>query len=151
MDKENTVISNRQALRDFHIEKTYEAGIQLKGNEVKSLRLGEANLKGGFAKLEGAELFLLNMHISPYKFTREETDPLRPRKLLLNKSEIRQLGIKITQQGYTVIPMKVYFNRGYAKVELGLGKGKKLYDKRTDIKEKQVHREIERALRDRNR
>ncbi len=151
MDKENTVINNRQALRDFHIEKTYEAGIQLKGNEVKSLRLGEANLKGSFAKIENGELFLINMHISPYKFTREETDPLRPRKLLLNKSELGHLFVKISQKGYSIIPMKVYFKRGYAKVELGLGKGKKLYDKRTDIKEKQANRETQRALRERNK
>ena len=146
------VVSNKKALRDFHIEKTYEAGIELFGKEVKSLRAGNANLKGSFARIEKGEVLLFNMHISPYEYSREdETDPLRPRKLLLHKAQIRQLETKLTQQGYTLVPLKVYFKKSYAKIELGLGRGKRLYDKRHAIKEKQAKKEMARALRHKNR
>ena len=146
MKQKGSVVSNRQAFRDFTIEKTFEAGIQLFGNEVKSLRAGEANLKGSFAKIDGQEIVLCNMHISPYEFSREEQDPLRPRKLLLHKAEIRTIVAKIAQRGYTLVPLKVYFKRGYAKVEIGLARGKRLYDKRVALKEKQTKRDIDRAL-----
>ncbi len=151
MNKEKTAVTNKQAFRDFHIEKTFEAGIQLKGNEVKSLRGGQANLKGSFAKFEGEELFVYNLHISPYKFSREEEDPLRVRKLLLHKRELHLLFTKSAQQGYVIVPLKIYFKGSYAKVELGMGKGKKMYDKRRDLKEKQVNKETQRALRHKNR
>ncbi len=149
--KEQAVTTNRQALRDYYVDKGFEAGLQLKGNEVKSLRGGKANLKGSFAKIEKGELFLENMHISPYEYSREDYDPLRPRKLLLHGSEIRQIVAKLTQAGYTLVPLKVYFKRGYAKVELGLARGRKLYDKRKAIKEKQAKKEIDRALKYKDR
>jgi SsrA-binding protein len=152
MAKENnSVVTNRQAYRDFHIEKTFEAGIELFGKEVKSLRAGKANLKGSFCRIEKGEVFILNMHISPYEFSSDETDPVRPRKLLLHKNEIKHLNVKLAQQGYSLVPIKVYFKRAYAKVEIGLGKGKKLYDKRRALKEKQAKREISRAMRHKDR
>ena len=142
-----TAVTNRQALRDYYVEKAYEAGLQLQGNEVKSLRAGKANLKGSFARIENGQIFIYNMHISPYEYSHEEYDPLRPRKLLLHKAQIRQIEIKVSQQGYTLVPLKVYFKKGYAKVELALARGKKHYDKRRVLKEKQAKREIDRALR----
>jgi SsrA-binding protein len=144
---ERTVVTNRQALRDYYIEEAYEAGLELTGNEVKSLRGGKANLKGSFARIENGEVFVYNMHISPYEYSREEYDPLRRRKLLLHKTQIKKIFTKLTQQGYTIVPLKVYFKRGYAKVELALARGKKQYDKRRVLKEKQAKREIDRALR----
>ncbi|MFH1798740.1 MAG: SsrA-binding protein SmpB [Candidatus Omnitrophota bacterium] len=146
MKQKKSAITNRQALRDYHIDKAYEAGLQLRGDEVKSLRNGKANLKGSFAKFEGNELYLFNMHISPYEYSREESDPLRRRKLLLRRSELRQLIAKVQQKGYTLVALKVYFKHGYAKVEIGLARGKMLYDKRSALKEKQVKKEIDRAL-----
>jgi len=149
MAKNSIMITNRQALRDYHIEKAFEAGIQLFGNEVKSLRAAQANLKGSFAKVEDGEIFLHNMHISPYEFSRDDQDPVRPRKLLLHKTEIRNIVAKINQQGYTLVPLKVYFKRGYAKVELALAKGKKHYDKRAALKKKQAKREMDKELKKR--
>ncbi len=151
MGKDNTVITNRQALRDYYIEKAYEAGIELRGNEVKSLRNGKANLKGSFARIDGGELFIFGMHISPYEYSHEEYDPTRRRKLLLHKRELEQLETKSQQKGYTIVPLKVYFKRGLAKVEIALGRGKKFYDKRRVLKEKQAKREIERAMRHRGK
>ena len=143
------LVTNRKALHDYHIEKTFEAGLQLKGSEVKSLRNGKANLKGTFARIEKGELFLYGMHISPYEFARDDYDPTRTRKLLLHKAQIRQLAQKSEQQGYTLVPLKVYFSRGYAKMEIAIARGKKHYDKRSAIKEKQAKRDIQRALRHR--
>jgi len=151
MAKEKAVITNRQALRDYYVEKAYEAGLQLKGNEVKSLRNGKANLKGSFAKFENGELFLYNMHISPYEYSRENYNPLRPRKLLLNKAELKQLQQGMEQKGHALIPLKVYFKRSYAKAEIALARGKKMYDKRRALKKKEAEREIDRALRHKNR
>ena len=149
MAKEKAVITNRQARHDYHISKTYEAGLQLQGNEVKSLRAGNANLKGSFAKIDKGEFFLVNMHINPYEFSQDDYDPLKPRKLLLHKHEIKQLTIKLQQQGFTLVPLKVYFKRGYAKVELGLAQGKKFHDKRHALKDQQVKREMAREARGR--
>jgi len=146
-EEKKALVTNRKALHDFHIEKTFEAGLQLKGSEVKSLRRGKANLKGTFARIEDGELFLYGMHISPYEFAREDYEPTRVRKLLLHKAQIRQLAQKSEQQGYTLVPLKVYFRRGYAKVEIAVARGKKLFDKRTAIKEKQAKRDMQRALR----
>ena len=152
MAKNGPVISNRQALRDFYIEKVVEAGIQLFGNEVKSLRAGKGNLKGSYASVENGEIILCKMHISPYEYSREEEyDPLRPKKLLLHKTEIRHLVAKISQQGYTLVPLKVYFKHGYAKVELGLARGRKFHDKRAALKEKQIRKEMDKALRQKNK
>lgn len=146
-EQEKTLATNRKALRDYHIEKFYETGVQLMGSEVKSLRVGGTDFRSSFAKIEKEELFLYGMYIAPYKFSRDVIDPLRPRKLLLHKSELRQIEAKVLQKGFTLVPIKVYFKRGYAKVELGLGRGKQQYDKRKDVKERQVKREIDRALR----
>jgi len=150
-NKHKTIVTNRQARRDYHIHKVYEAALQLRGNEVKSLRAGKANLKGSFARIENGEIFIYNMHINPYEYSQEEHDPLRRKKVLLHKAEIKQLEVKSQQQGYALLPLKVYFRRGYAKIEIALAIGKKLYDKRRSLKEKQVKREIDRDLRHRNK
>ena len=142
------VCTNRKAFHDFTIEMEIEAGMQLLGSEVKSLRAGKANLRDGYAKIRNEELFLIHVHISPYSHaTYDAPDPLRERKLLLKKREIAKLIGKIQERGYTLIPLKIYFNeRGKAKLSLGLGKGKKLYDKRASLKQKQTDRETERAV-----
>lgn len=146
------VCKNKRAFHDYHIEETMEAGMVLKGSEVKSLRAGRANLKDGYAQLQNGEIFLYNVHISPYTHaTYDKVDPLRVRKLLLNKREIRKLIGKLQEKGLALIPLKIYFiNNGKAKVELGIARGKKLYDKRASLKEKQTKREIERDLHHRN-
>ena len=146
MNKEKTKVTNRQAFRDYVIEKKYEAGLQLQGNEIKSIREGQASLAGCFAKIENGELFLYNMHISLYKFSQDEYNPLRPRKLLLHKREIMQLITKSSQQGYTIVPLKIFFSRKYAKVEIALCRGKKRQDRREDIKKEAAKREIKKAL-----
>ena len=151
MAQNKTAISNRQASRDYYLEKSFEAGLQLQGNEVKSIRNGDANLKGSFVKIDKGEVMLYNMHISPYKYSRDDVDPVRPRKLLLHKAQVHQLQVKSEQKGYSIVPTKVYFSRGYAKVEIALARGKKLHDKRTALKEKQAKREIDKALRHKNR
>jgi SsrA-binding protein len=141
--------TNKKARRDYLIEETVEAGIVLWGNEVKSLRDGRANLTDAYAHFVREEVWLSGLHISPYSHTRVELqNPDRERKLLLNKREIQKLSVKIRERGYSLIPLVIYFKGGYAKVELGLGKGKKLYDKREDLKKKDAQREIDRALRD---
>lgn len=145
------IITNREASRDFFLGKAYEAGIQLRGDEVKSIRAGKANLKGSFARVDGNEIFVFGMHITPYKFARDEHDPVRARKLLLNKFEIKHIIDKVTREGYTLVPTKVYFRKSYAKIEIALAKGKKLHDKRAAIKERQANRDIQKALRERNR
>ncbi|VAW37885.1 tmRNA-binding protein SmpB [hydrothermal vent metagenome] len=147
--RQRIVCKNKKAFHDYHIERTMEAGIVLSGPEVKSLRAGRANLKDGYAQLKGGEVFLYNVHISPYAFaTHTASDPLRVRKLLLHKREIRKLIGKMREKGLALIPLKIYFiNNGKAKIELGLARGKKLYDKRAALKEKQSNRDMERALR----
>jgi SsrA-binding protein len=151
MAHNKTSISNRQAARDYYLEKPIEAGLQLKGNEVKSIRSGNANLKGSFVSITKGEVYIYNMHITPYKFSREDVDPVRPRKLLMHKSQVRHLQIESAQKGHAIVPTKVYFIRGYAKVEIAVGRGKKLHDKRVALKEKQAKREIDRALSHKNR
>jgi len=140
--------TNKKAYHDFQSEEVVEAGIVLVGAEVKSLRAGRANLKDGYAVIKNNEIFLYNVHISPYAFTTQDVpDPLRVRKLLLNKREIRRLINKVREKGFALLPLKTYLNkRGMVKVELGLGKGKKLYDKRHTLKKKESDREIERAV-----
>lgn len=145
---EQVVSTNRKAYHDYFIEETYEAGITLLGTEVKSLREGKANLKDSYALIKGNEIFLLNCHISPYSHGNiQNHDPLRTRKLLLHRKEINKLWGELTQKGLTLIPLKIYFKKGKAKVEIGLCKGKKQYEKREVLKEKEARREIERHLR----
>ena len=144
---EQVVSTNRKAYHDYFIEETYEAGITLLGTEVKSLREGKANLKDSYALIKGNEIFLLNCHISPYSHGNiQNHDPLRTRKLLLHRKEINKLWGKLTQKGLTLIPLKIYFKKGKAKVEIGLAKGKRKYEKRESIKEKEAKREIQRHL-----
>lgn len=146
------VADNRKARHDYFIEETYEAGIALAGTEVKSIRAGKVSLRDSYAEVLDGEVFLQQMHISPYeKGNRFNHDPKRPRKLLLHKREIKRLLGQTTQKGYTLIPLRLYFKRGRVKVELALGRGKKLYDKREDIARRDAQREIARALSDRNR
>lgn len=142
------VCTNRKAYHDFAIEAEIEAGLMLLGSEVKSLRAGKANLRDGYARIRDEEMFLLHVHISPYSHsTYDAPDPLRERKLLLKKREIIKLIGKTKEKGYSLVPLRVYFNeRGKAKVILGLAKGKKLYDKRETLKKKQTDRETERAI-----
>jgi len=143
------VCTNKKAYHEYTIEDVYEAGMVLDGPEVKSLRAGKANLKDGYAQVKRGEVFLHNVHISPYSHAGYAApDPLRVRKLLLHRREIRRLIGKVKEQGYTLVPLKIYFNsRGLAKVSLGLARGKKLYDKRAAIKKKELEREMRRHLR----
>ncbi|MBM7855882.1 SsrA-binding protein [Desulfohalotomaculum tongense] len=147
---DRTVTENRKARHLYHILETYEAGIALRGTEVKSLRAGRANLQDSFARVENGELMLYNMHISPYEqgniFNHE---PKRTRKLLMHKHEINRLLGQTREKGLTLIPLKVYFKNGKAKVALALAKGKRVHDKRQDIAARDARREVERALKDR--
>jgi SsrA-binding protein len=150
--QDTAVATNRKAYHDYFIEETVEAGLVLQGTEVKSLRLGLANLTDSYALVKKEELFLLNANISPYpQGNLANHEPLRTRKLLLHKEEIRKLTWKMTQKGFTLIPLKIYFVRGRAKALIGLAKGKKAYDKRDTIKEKESKREVERVVKERNR
>lgn len=146
------VATNRKAHHDYNIEETYEAGLVLVGSEVKSLREGRVSLKESYADVKRGEAYLYNMHIAPYgKSGAYSPDPRRTRKLLLNKVEIRRLIGRVKERGYTLVPLKVYFKGPYAKVELGLAKGKSKYDKRRKMAERDAKREIERALKERER
>ncbi len=141
------VARNKKARFDYEILETYEAGIVLTGPEVKSVKAGQVSIKEAFATVKGEEVFLTNAHISPYKQAANvEQDPTRSRKLLLKKSEISSLIGKVKTQGLTLIPTQIYLKRGFVKVEVGLGKGKKLHDKREKIKKKDTQREITREL-----
>jgi len=144
--------TNRKAYHDYFVEEVYEAGIALWGNEVKSIRAGRANLKDSYARIIGDEIFLYNMHIAPYEYGRASSqEPKRTRKLLMHKAEIRRLIGKVKERGYTLVPLKLYFSGNVVKIELGLAKGKRLYDKRRAIAEKTAQREMERALRERQK
>jgi SsrA-binding protein len=146
------VCQNRKAYHDYFIEETLEAGIQLLGTEVKSLREGKVNLKDSYVIIKDSELFLFNCHISPYSHGNiMNHDPLRTRKLLLHKKEIERLKGKIQQKGYTIIPLKIYFKGPYAKVEIGIAKGKKQFEKRETIKEREAKRAIEKAMKSRQK
>ena len=149
-DNINVVARNKKAKHDYHIEESFEAGLVLKGTEIKSIRQGKANLKDSFALVEEGEVFLHNMHISPYKQgNRYNHEPERVRKLLLHKSQIRSLIGKTQRQGYTLIPLALYLKDNLAKVELALAKGKNVRDKRRDIAKKTAQREMEKAFKDR--
>lgn len=139
------IANNKKAYHDYFIEEKYEAGISLAGTEVKSLRLGKGSLKESFVRIQNEEVWIYGMHISPYeKGNIFNKDPLRPKKLLMHKYEIRKLLGKIKEKGYTLIPLQVYFKNSLVKVEIGLARGKKLYDKRADIAKKDMKREAER-------
>ena len=149
---EKLVASNRRAHHDFDILETHEAGLVLRGTEVKSLRDSRADLKESYARIEGDEAWLLGLHISPYaQGNRANHDPLRPRKLLLHRGEINRLLGKIMEKGLTLVPLRLYFKQGRAKVELGLARGRKTLDKRHVIREREERREVARALRERSR
>ena len=144
------IADNRKARHDYFVIETYEAGVELFGTEVKSLRAGTVNLKDSYCEIDKGEMFALGVHISPYEqgniFNR---DPLRPKKLLLHKSEIMKLTGLVSREGYTLVPLSLYFKGSRVKMALGLCKGKKLYDKREDIARKDANRDIERAMKDR--
>ena len=145
---EKIVATNRKARHDYEIIESLEAGIVLQGTEVKSLRAGKANLKDGYAALKDGEVFLYNVHISPYEHGNiYNHEPTRMRKLLLHKGEIRRLIGKVQERGMTLVPLRLYFKNGRAKVELGLARGKKLYDRRRDIAQRDAERELRREFR----
>lgn len=149
-DKIKTIAQNKKAYHDYFIEEKYECGIELTGTEVKSLRLGQVNIKDSYASVENGEVWLKSMHISPYEkgniFNR---DPLRERRLLMHKYEIRKLIGKLKEQGYSLVPTSIYLKGQHIKIELGLAKGKKSYDKRQSIAEASAKREIERKMKER--
>ncbi len=150
-DNRKLIANNKKVYHEYFLEETFEAGICLHGTEVKSLRMGKCSIKEAFIHIEKGEVILYGMHISPYeKGNLFNKDPLRPKKLLLHKKEIRNLIGKIAQKGYTIVPVEVYFNGSLAKVKIALAKGKKLYDKRHDIAKKDQKREAEREFKVRN-
>lgn len=149
---ERTVASNRKARHEFHIEETHEAGIVLTGTEVKVLRAGRASIQEAFARVEEGEVWLYHMHVPPYEAGNIfNHDPLRRRKLLLHRREVDRLRGRVEQKGYTLVPLRLYFRRGLAKVELALARGKRQYDKRAAIAEREADRRMERAVRRRTR
>ena len=144
------VARNRKARHEYEILETFEAGMALKGPEVKSIRAGQVSFQDSFARVERGEVWLHSLHISPYEqANRANEDPTRPRKLLLNRIEIRRLVGKVEEKGLTLVPLEIYFSRGYAKVLLALARGKKLHDKRETLKRKDQEREAQRAMRER--
>ncbi len=150
-DSIKLIANNKKAFHDYFIEDKYEAGISLVGTEVKSLRMGKCSVKESFIRIENGELIIYGMHISPYeKGNIFNKDPLRPRKLLLHKYEINKIADKITEKGFTVVPLQVYFKGSLVKVEIALARGKKLYDKRQDIAKKDMRRESEREFKVKN-
>ena len=141
------IANNKKAYHDFFIEDKYETGIELFGTEVKSIRMGKCSIKESFIRIEKGEVYIYGMHINPYeKGNIFNKDPLRVRKLLLHKTEINKLAAKIAEKGYTLVPLQVYFKGSLVKVEIGLARGKKLYDKRDDIAKKDQRREVEREF-----
>lgn len=146
-----TVAENRKARHDYFIEESYEAGLVLKGSEIKSIRAGRLNLRGGYARIVDGEVWLYDVHISPYEQsgTYFNHEPTRPRRLLLHRREISRLLGQVERQGFTLVPLRIYFKGRRAKLELGLARGKKSYDKREDIAKREAKRDIERALKSR--
>ena len=145
------IANNKKAYHDYFIEDTYEAGIELAGTEVKSLRMGKCSIKESFIRIDKGEVIIYGMHVSPYeKGNIFNKDPLRPKRLLLHRSEINRLTGRIAEKGYTIMPLRVYFKGSLAKIEIGLAKGKKLYDKRADIAKKDQMREAQKEFKIRN-
>lgn len=149
--RDRVAISNRRARHEYFILDTVDCGIVLVGSEVKSIRDGRANLSDAYARIDHGEVWLYGMHISPYPFTRDNPDPDRKRKLLLHRGEIDRLVGKLTEAGLTMVPLKVFFQNGKAKIELGVARGKRQWDKRQAMAERDAKRETERAMRNRNR
>jgi len=146
------IANNKKAYHDYYIDEVFEAGMVLTGTEVKALRLGNANLKDSYCRIKGGEVFVDNLHISPYEQgNRENHEPLRVRKLLLHREEIAKLTRKVEEKGLSLVPTKLYFKESRVKLEIGVGRGKKLFDKRESLKSKQADREVARALRDSKR
>lgn len=150
-ETQKLIANNKKAYHDFFIDENYEAGIALHGTEVKSMRMGKCSIKESFIRIENGEVFIYGMHVSPYeKGNIFNKDPLRVKKLLMHKYEIRKLAGKVAEKGYTLVPLQVYFKEGKVKVEIGLARGKKLYDKRQDIAKKDQRREMEKEFKVRN-
>ncbi len=150
-ESQKLIANNKKAFHDYFIDETYEAGIALHGTEVKSMRMGKCSVKESFIRIENGEVFVYGMHVSPYeKGNIFNKDPLRPKKLLMHKYEINKLAGKVAEKGYTLVPLQVYFKTGRVKVEIGLARGKKLYDKRQDIAKKDQRREVERDFKVKN-
>lgn len=150
-ETQKMIANNKKAFHDYFIDETYEAGIALHGTEVKSMRMGKCSIKESFIRIENGEVFVYGMHISPYeKGNIFNKDPLRVKKLLMHRYEINKLAGKIGEKGYTLVPLQVYFKEGRVKVEIGLARGKKLYDKREDIAKKDQRREIQREFKVKN-
>ena len=151
-ESQKLIANNKKAYHDFFIDETYECGIALHGTEVKSMRMGKCSIKEAFVRIEDGEVFVYGMHVSPYeKGNIFNKDPLRVKKLLLHKYEINKLLGKIKEKGYTLVPLQVYFKDGKVKVEIGLARGKKLYDKRESAARRDAKREMDRAIKSRNR
>ena len=150
-ESQKLVANNKKAYHDYFIDETYEAGIVLHGTEVKSMRMGKCSVKESFIRIENGEMFVYGLHVSPYeKGNIFNKDPLRVKKLLLHKYEINKMAGKVAEKGYTLVPLQVYFKEGKVKVEIGLARGKKLYDKRADIAKKDIKREAEKEFKIRN-
>ena len=149
--EEKNIATNKKAYHDYFVDETFECGIELAGTEVKSLRLGQCSIKESFCNIKNGEVFIYGMHVNPYeKGNIFNKDPLRDRKLLLHKSEINKILDKLKEDGYALVPLRVYFRRSLVKVEIGLCRGKKLYDKRADLAKKQQKRELERDFKGAN-
>lgn len=151
-DGRKVVATNRRAFHDFHVEEIFEAGIELTGTEIKSIRGGRVNLREAYAFIDNGEVWLIGMHVSPYQQASDyfQHDPTRPRRLLLHKSQIADLAFQLEAKGYTLVPVRLVFKRGWAKVDIALARGKQLHDKRRAIAERDAKRSIERALRERH-
>jgi len=146
-DNEKILATNRKAYHDYHIDETFEAGIALTGTEIKSVRAGSINLRDSYAQVKNGELWLMNAHIAPYEpASRQNVDPYRDRKLLMHRREIMRLFGRVQEKGFTLVPLKVYLKKNRAKVEIGLARGKKLYDKREAISKRDAAREMARAV-----
>jgi len=151
-DNEKILATNRKAYHDYHIDETFEAGIALTGTEIKSVRAGSINLRDSYAQVKNGELWLMNAHIAPYEpASRQNVDPYRDRKLLMHRREIMRLFGRVQEKGFTLVPLKVYLKKNRAKVEIGLARGKKLYDKREAISKRDAAREIARAVKEHRR
>lgn len=150
-ERQKLIANNKKAYHDYFIDETYETGVVLHGTEVKSLRLGKCSIKEAFVRIEDGEVFVYGMHVSPYeKGNIFNKDPLRVKKLLMHRHEINKLAGRVAEKGYTLVPLQVYFKEGKVKVEIGLARGKKLYDKREDIARKDARRETEREFKVKN-
>jgi SsrA-binding protein len=151
-DEKRLITNNRRARHEYHIEETFEAGMVLTGTEIKSIRAGRVNLQDAYARIDNGEAWLFNMHVSPYEQgNRNNVDPVRPRKLLMRRGELNRLYGKLQTSGLTLVPLSIYIRHGFAKLDLALARGKKLYDKREAIADREARREVDRELKERQR